>query len=70
MKSDTMTIPAVSIRLRLTPDEVAGLEDLRRFMGLRSVSSVAARLVRWNASEMHRVLGLDVGESSSGKRAQ
>lgn len=38
-----------NIRIRLTAEELAELETVRQFLGLRSVSAAAARLALWNA---------------------
>ena len=53
----------VNIRLRLSRDEVAELETIRRFLGLRSVSAAAGRLVVWNARILGRSLRSDSDDS-------
>lgn len=47
---------AVSVRLRLTPAEVAKLDRVRSFLGLRSLSATAARLATWNADVLAAAL--------------
>lgn len=38
------------IRLRFSPEEIQQLETIRDWLGVRSVSAAAARLVQWNAA--------------------
>lgn len=47
----------VSVRLRLTPPQVAKLERVQDFLGLPSLSSTAARLALWNADALALALG-------------
>ena len=55
----TDTAPeAVSVRLRLSPDEVKKIDRVRAFLGLRSLSQTAARLATWNADVLAASLGI------------
>jgi hypothetical protein len=47
----------VSVRLRLTPEEVKKIDRVRSFLGLRSLSQTAARLATWNADALAVALG-------------
>ncbi len=58
--TDTDTSPArgVSIRLRISPRDVARLAPIQQFLGLPSLSATAARLALWNADTLAASLGL------------
>lgn len=49
----------VNIRLRLSPKDVSDIEMVREFLGLKSTSSAAARLVVWNAKMLANALRSD-----------
>lgn len=53
------TTETTNIRLRLTQGEITDLETVRAFLGLKSVSATAARLVTWNAHTLAESLRAD-----------
>lgn len=52
-----------NIRIRLTDDELADIDTVRQFLGLRSVSAAAGRLAVWNARILGRSLRSDTDDS-------
>lgn len=52
-----------NIRIRLTDDELADIDTVRQFLGLRSVSAAAGRLAVWNARILGRSLRSEADDS-------
>lgn len=67
--NNTDTQGQVSIRLRLTNEEAARLDTIRRFLGLPSLSTTAARLALWNADTISSSLGIVQPASKPPERA-
>ena len=55
----TKNTDTINIRLRLSPESVSDIEMVREFLGLKSTSAAAARLVIWNAKMLANALRSD-----------
>lgn len=62
-----MNTKTTNLRIRLTDEELANLDTVRQFLGLKSVSAAAARLCTWNARILGETLRSD--DASAGASA-